>query len=281
MQIGFIGTGSMGRILIEAFIEAETILSSNIHASNRTSAKVEELANSYPGLHAHRSNREVAQRSDLLFLCIKPLEFKKVVDEISPYLTSEQIVISITSPVEIKDLENLLPSKVAKIIPSITNSVRSGASLMIAGERLSSKEKGLLYHLMESISQPIWIEEQYTRVSSDIVSCGPAFLSFILQQFIDAAVRERGIPKDQATALASCMTVGLGELLAQEKFSLPTLQERVCVPGGVTGAGLKVLEGEINNMFDLLFRETHHKFEEDQQGVYEMFYEKEVNKKPF
>ena len=150
---------------------------------------------------------------------------------------------------------------------------------MVAGTRLTEEDKQLLYQLMSSISQPIWIEERFTRISSDIISCGPAFLSYLLQRFIEAAVSERGIPKEQATALASCMFIGMGQLLAQERFSLTTLQERVCVPGGVTGAGLRVLENEVDDMFELLFRATHQKFEEDLHEVNEMFYVNEGNKK--
>ncbi len=221
----------------------------------------------------------MAQEADLIFICVKPLEFKKVIDEIAGVVHQEQIIVSITSPVEIKDLEALLPAKIAKIIPSITNSARSGASLMIAGDRLEEKERGLLYRIMNTISQPIWIDEKYTRVSSDIVSCGPAFMSYILQRFIQSAVEETGIPKEQAVALASCMFIGMGELLSQNRFSLASLQERVCVPGGVTGAGLKILEDEMNDMFNLLFRETQHKFEEDMLCVNEMFYEQDHNKK--
>lgn len=276
MQIGFIGTGSMGTILIEAFLESKSLLPSQIHASNRTFTKVKELAKTYTGLHAYPTNARVAERAALLFLCVKPLEFKKVIDEISPYIREEQMVISITSPVDIKDLERLLPAKIAKVIPSITNSVRSGASLLMAGKRLSEGDKEFLYHFMKPISEPLWIDEQYTRVSSDIVSCGPAFMSYIIQEFINAAVRKTGIPKKEATSLASYMLIGMGELLAQNKFSLATLQERVCVPGGVTGAGIKVLESEMGDVFDGLFKQTHQKFHEDIQEVNEMFYEKEL-----
>jgi len=279
MQIGFIGTGSMGRILIEAFIEANTFLPSDIHVSNRTFSKAKELAEAYTGLHAHPSNISVAEEAQILFLCVKPLEFKKVIDEISPVVRPQQIIVSITSPVEIKDLEFLLPAKIAKIIPSITNSAKSGASLMVAGERLHEEEKILLYNIMNTISHPIWIDEKFTRVSSDIVSCGPAFMSYLLQRFIESAVEETGISKETATDLASCMFIGMGELLSQNRFSLTTLQERVCVPGGVTGAGLRILENEVKDMFNQLFRETHHKFDEDIQFVNEMFYEKDQNKK--
>lgn len=272
MQIGFIGTGSMGRILIEAFLQAKFLLPQQIHASNRTFSKVKDLAQQYTGLHAYPTNIRVAQRADVIFLCIKPLEFKYVLDEIAPFVTSEQLVISITSPVEIQELENILPSKVAKIIPSITNVSGSGGSLLIAGERCTEEDRLWLQELMGSISKPIWIEEKYTRVSSDIVSCGPAFFSFILQKWIDAAVHKTGISQQDATALASTMIIGLGQLMQQEKYTLETLQEKVCVPGGVTGVGLKVLEQELKDTFDLLVEQTHHKFEEDRELVKEMFY---------
>ncbi len=272
MQVGFIGTGSMGRILIEAFIEANALLPSQVYASNRTFEKVKELAKTYTGLHAYPANTRVVQKADLLFLCVKPLEFKTVIDEIVPYVRDEQMIVSITSPVEIKDLEKQLTAKIAKIIPSITNSVRGGASLMVAGSRLSERDKDLLFHLMQSISQPLWIDERFTRVSSDIVSCGPAILSYLAQRMIDAAVRETGIPKRQATLLMNYMLSGFGDLLSTHKFTLETLQERVCVPGGVTGEALKVLEEEIGDMFASMFRQTHRKFEEDVHEVYETFY---------
>ncbi|WP_202080715.1 late competence protein ComER [Caldalkalibacillus salinus] len=279
MQVGFIGTGSMGRILIESFIESKALLPSQIHASNRTFSKVKSLAQTYTGLHAYPSNTRVAQRSDLVFLCIKPLEFKNVIDDIAPYLHEKQLVVSITSPVDIKDLQELLPTKVAKVIPSITNSVQSGASLIMCGDRCTEEDRDALHQLMEKVSEPLWIDEQYTRVSSDIVSCGPAFLSFLLQEFINAAERVTGLPKPQATALASHMLVGMAELISRDRFTLETLQEKVCVPGGVTGAALKVLERECVGVFDKLVLETHRKFKEDAQGVQDTFYEQNrVNK---
>lgn len=278
MQVGFIGTGSMGSILIEAFMKSKSLLPSQVHASNRTFEKVKELAKKYTGLHAYPSNVRVAQKADILFLCVKPLEFKKVIDDIAPYTHKEQYIVSITSPVELKDLEHFLTSKIAKIIPSITNSALSGSSLMVPGSRLNDNDKHMLFELMKTISHPVWIDEEFTRVSSDIVSCGPAFISYILQHMIDAAVEETGIPKEKATALTSQMVIGLGELFAQNMYSLETLQERVCVPGGVTGAGLASIEKDIQGLFNHVFQATHKKLHEDQQAIETMFYENKPHK---
>src|SRR5690606_20738966 len=117
--------------------------------------------------------------------------------------------------------------------------------------------------LISYISEPLLIEESITRVSSDIVSCGPAFFSYLIQRFIDAAVRQTKITKEDATTLATNMMIGMGKLLEEGHYTLPALQRRVSVPGGITGEGLKVLENEIGEMFDHLFQSTMKKYEED------------------
>ena len=68
---------------------------------------------------------------------------------------------------------------------------------------------------------------------------------------------------NKATILASEMLIGLGELLRKGYYTLPTLQEKVCVKGGITGEGIKVLEKELGNIFEHLFQATHLKFEDD------------------
>ena len=70
------------------------------------------------------------------------------------------------------------------------------------------------------------IEEDITRVSSDIASCGPAFFSYLLQCFINAAVDKTNITHEEATTLVSEMVVGMGKLLEKGIFTLPTLQEK-------------------------------------------------------
>jgi competence protein ComER len=121
------------------------------------------------------------------------------------------------------------------------------------------------------MSKPVAIDQTITRVSSDIVSCGPAFFSFLLQRFIDAAVQETNISEEEATVMASDMIIGMGKLLEKEIFTLPTLQDKVCVKGGVTGEGIKVLEAELGEMFVHVFQKTHEKFDEDIELVHNQF----------
>lgn len=271
MRVGFIGTGSMGSILAEAFIAVAALRPEQITVSNRTRKKALALAEKHPGMVVADANAETAQRSDLVFLCVKPLEFGRVIEDIAPYLRSNQIVISITSPILIEDLEKQLPCKIAKVIPSITNSVAAGASLLMFGDRCDENDRALIRELFSQISRPLEIDESNVRVSSDIVSCGPAFMSYLLQRFIDGAIEETGISREEATFLTTEMVIGLAALLSKGPFDLPTLQRRVCVPGGVTGAGILALE-QLGDVFNDVFKNTHKKYDEDLKEVSDMFY---------
>jgi competence protein ComER len=267
MKIGVIGTGNMGRILVEALIDGKAISPSSVMITNRTKSKALLLKDKYNEISVGETPVEVAVQSDLVFICVKPLDVLKVLHKIKPQLTNDKCVISITSPISTSQIENKVTCSVARVIPSITNRALSGVSLITYGENCTNEWKAKVEELCAKISVPVGIEEKITRVSSDIVSCGPAFFSYLLQRFILAAVNVTGIDEGTATVLASEMIVGLGELLKQGHYTLPSLQEKVCVKGGITGEGIKVLENELGDIFENLFQATHAKFNEDLEKV--------------
>jgi competence protein ComER len=277
MNVGFIGTGTMGSLLIEAFIASAALSPSQIAVSNRTFAKAQALANRYSGLRAEYTNAGAACGCDIIFLCVKPHEFKKVVDDLKPVIRPSQMVVSITSPVLLSHLEGELNCKVAKVIPSITNYVWSGASLCIYGKRIDEKDKTQLEHLLSNISEPLQIDESFTRIVSDLSSCGPAFISFLLEQFVDAAVEETGIGREEALRVASAMLLGTGLLLTEGGLTPAEVQERVAVPGGITAKALNLLRRETEGVFNQLIRTTHAKYDEDVAKVSTAFIGEEVN----
>lgn len=272
MKVAFIGTGSMGSLLIEAFLRSGALHPHYICASNRSLHKAELLADRHPGLRVTGSIAEAANGSQIVFLCVKPLDYPAVIDELAGVLTERQIVVSITSPVQIAMLEERIPSKIAKIIPSITHSELSGASLCIYGSRILPEDRLLLEQLMSSISIPVPIRETETRIASDIASCGPAFIAFFLQQWAEAAARHTGIKQADAVRLGAEMLHGTGKLLTEGGFTPEELQRRVAVPGGVTAEGIAVLRGSLEQVFASLIETTHRKFDEDLGKLDELFH---------
>lgn len=271
MKVGFIGTGSMGSMLLDAFITSGALMPQQIFASNRTLEKVSLLAQRHPGLNVCSSNAETVKNSDVIFLCVKPLQYKALIHEIGKEVLYGQIVVSITSPVQIHHLESALPCKIAKIIPSITHLTLSGASLCMYGSRITEKDRLLLENLLGAISHPLEIEESHVRITSDFSSCGPAFISFFLDQWIEAAVEMTGIGRQELTALAGEMLLGTGKLMTEGGFKPHELQERVAVPGGITAEALAHLSLSLDGVFHQLITTTHSKYQEDLSKCDELF----------
>lgn len=253
--------------MIEALLSSKALSPGQIMIGNRTPAKAERLAELYPGLVVAPSNAELAEAAKVLLLCVKPLEYKVLLEQITPVLTPEHLLITITSPIKLSLLEERVPCAVARVVPSITNAARSGISLCEFGSRIDEAQKQYILKLFSSISHPTMVSEAFLRVTSDITSCGPAFLSYILQQMIQEAVNETGISADAATYLTTQMFMGMADLLKEDIFTLPSLQQRVCVPGGITGEGLIPLKEGIPGLFTEVYRRTHAKFAEDQELV--------------
>ena len=272
MKIGMIGTGNMGRILVESFVDSKAVPPENITITNRSIEKAFKIQSKYPDLHVAETAEEVVRASDIIFLCVKPLDIHPLLTKINKKLTSDKCVISITSPVSVAQLQTLVTCQVARIIPSITNRALAGVTLVTFGENVEEEYREFLLTICSKISTPIHIKENVTRVASDIVSCGPAFFSYILQRFIDGAVSETAISKEQATDLASQMIIGMGKLIEKDIYTLQTLQEKVCVKGGVTGEGIKVLENELGDVFHHVIQKTHEKFDEDISEVKKQFH---------
>lgn len=262
----------MGKILIEAFIESHAISPSCLTITNRTREKAMKIKEHYPDIVVSDDPLEVVNRSELLIICVKPLEIHPLLTMLSPHISKEKGIISITSPIKVSQLESLVDCSVARVIPSITNRALSGVSLLTFGENCHHSFKQRVENLFNQISTPMPIHDDITRISSDIVSCGPAFFSYLLQRFVQAAGNETMITNDEANQMASQMIIGLGKLLESGLYTLPTLQEKVCVKGGITGEGIQILEQELGDVFEHLFQTTHKKYDEDIEKISRQFH---------
>ncbi|REJ10647.1 late competence protein ComER [Halobacillus trueperi] len=267
MKWGIIGTGNMGSMLISTLIKSGAVPAEKLTIYNRTIEKAEKIQEEFPKLHVAKNVSELQNNSDIIFICVKPHHYKNIIDELEGKWSENQCLVSITSPVAVDQLEKVTPCQVARIVPSITNHAWSGVSLFTFGSKIKKENRDLLKETFKHISTPIEVEEKHIRVASDIVSCGPAFISYLLSQWIAAAGDIAELPKDKATSLTENMMVGLGELLAQKVMTLEELMEKVTVKGGVTGEGLQALEDHIGPLFQKMFEATQNKHKEDKKHI--------------
>ena len=174
MKVGFIGTGSMGSLLIDAFIQSGALLPEQIRVSNRSPEKPMQLAKRHPGLTVCSCNTETASQSDLLFLCIKPLEFKSVISEIKDRRSpANRHIHHKSGPTDPSGIIAALQGGENHTEHHQPNRRRS----IVMHVRFPNKEEDrqLIESLLSYISRPLEILESHTRITSDFSSRGPAF----------------------------------------------------------------------------------------------------------
>ncbi|MDA3130767.1 late competence protein ComER [Aliibacillus thermotolerans] len=266
-KVGILGTGNMGGMLLETMIEHGKINETNLYVYNRTPSRNEAIRERFPQVHLASDIPSFLKQVDTVFICVRPGQYKDIIDDLHWSLTEHHIVATITSPVRLEDLEELPARRIVRTVPSIVNRTGKGPMLLTFGHRWTEEEKQSFTIWLDQFAEPIPIDDTILRVSSDIVSCGPAFISFLLQKLIEAAAKETDISSETATKLTETMMISYGELLRQEYYTLRSLTEKVNVPGGITGEGLQVLDKYTEEMFEEVFRETHKKFAADQKEM--------------
>src|SRR5690606_29702625 len=115
LNIGVIGTGNMGTLLIEAFIESVAVPPSKISITNRTICKAENVKKQYSDIHVVATSSEVVNSSQIIFLCVKPLEIHPLLQSLSNQLTPNKCIVSITSPLSVEQLESIVNCQVARV----------------------------------------------------------------------------------------------------------------------------------------------------------------------
>jgi pyrroline-5-carboxylate reductase len=257
MKIGIIGLGSMGQMLVNALCKSEAVPPQDLIVFNRTREKAERLQSKY-NVEIATSAQEVCERSDLFFVCTKPLDILPLLKELTIPATTH--VISVAAGVGIEDLESVHTGPVSKVIPTVTSQELSGVSLFTCSSRLFVEQKQQLIALLASIGVAQEISEEEIETATILTSSGPGLLAGIMESFAQAAVRKTpGLSIDTARSMLVETMLGTAKLLQQEQLGFDQLIERVATKGGITEEGLRVLDKRLPEGFDELFDMTESK----------------------
>ena len=250
-QYGFIGTGSMGSMLITRLIGSELVRPADIHASSKTGVSARALAEK-TGITADPDNRTVAVGSTILFICVKPLEVRGVLDEVRNFQKPGTLVISIAGCVGLKNLEEWGNgnSHYIRVIPSMTAEQDGGISLVAWGRHVTPEEKTLVTRLFNTLGSMVEVEERDFEVCTNLTSCGPALIAAMMKEFGDAAVRTGAIRPGLAEYLIRETMMGTARLLVNSKMTFDTVIERVATKGGSTEEGVRVIHAQLPEVME-------------------------------
>jgi pyrroline-5-carboxylate reductase len=241
MQVGFIGAGNMARALARGW--GEPVLCTD-SGSGRAQALAQEL-----GGAAVASNRELAERADLVILAHKPAQLADIAREAA----AAKAVVSLLARTTQADVRAAYPgAQVFRVMPNTPVELGRGAIAFAEPEPDADVDEDLRLRVRDRFARVgtvVDVPEKLMGVAGACSGVGPAYWALLVEAQVDAAVR-RGLPAELASTLVIETMAGSAELLRTRKADTFGVRREVTSPGGTTAAGLAALEkGGVRSAF--------------------------------
>ena len=177
LKVGFIGAGKMGEALIRSMLGIKDMQIS-ITASDITEER-RELMNKLDRVEATENNLKVIDKSDVIFIAVKPQNIDEVLDEIKD---TDKLVISIAAGIPLRRLEaKLTKARVIRIMPNTPCLVGEMAGGFALGVRATEADGEILMKLLKNSGKIFQLDEKHLVTVTALSGSGPAFMAFIIK----------------------------------------------------------------------------------------------------
>ena len=185
-----------------------------------------------------------AGQFDAILLGVKPQNLAEVAPQVASLAGGQTVILSLLAGVELDVLARHFPDARGhvRVMPNLAVSLGKAPVALVA-QGLDDAACAQVADLMRPLGTPEWIGQDRFDLVTALAGSGPAFV----YRFIDAlgaAATRLGLPEEQARALALAMVEGASALAAQSPHDPGQLAEMVASKGGVTRAGLDVLDAD-------------------------------------
>jgi len=236
MKIGLIGSGNMARAIARGW--GQPVLCTD-SGSGSAQALVDEL-----GGERVASNRELAERVDLVVLCHKPYHLDAVAREIGD---AARAVASVLGGTSTPMLRRAYPSaQVFALMPNTPVEVRQGVIVYAQADAslladLDHELEASVLELFGRLGQVVHVAERLMDVATSVSGVGPAYQALLAEAQVDAAVRH-GLSAALAAELVNATVRGSAALIEAKGYDTLRVRREVTSPGGSTARGLDALE---------------------------------------
>jgi pyrroline-5-carboxylate reductase len=232
MKIGFVGSGNMARALALGW--GEPVL-----CTDSGSGRARELAAATGG-EAVATNRELAERADLVILAHKPAQLGAVAAEIGDGAKAVVSILARTTQAEVREAYPGTP--VFRIEPNTPVELKRGVlAFAIPDAPVDADLLNRVRDLFARVGTVVDVPEALMRVAGATGGVGPAYFALIAEAWVDAAIRH-GLPPQVAATLVTETMAGSAELLRLRDHDTLAVRRGVTSPGGTTARGLAALE---------------------------------------
>ncbi len=241
-MIGFIGLGNMASAMIGGICKEKVVVASELIGADRNEEMRNRCYTSF-GMTVTADNKEVAAKSDILFLAVKPVVLPIVIEEIKDVVKENTVIVSIVAGKSMAYIEECFGKKVklVRCMPNTPALVLAGCTAYVQGEMVSDAEITEVKKLLSSFGMAKEVPEHMIDAVVGISGSSPAYVFMFIEAMADAAVCA-GMPRAQAYEMAAQAVMGSAKMVLETGKHPGELKDMVCSPGGTTIEAVKVLE---------------------------------------
>ncbi|MCR4589013.1 MAG: pyrroline-5-carboxylate reductase [Lachnospiraceae bacterium] len=243
MKIGFIGLGNMATAIIGGMLKQGICTPGEITGTAHTEETAQKVAKEFGIITFAGHNQDVALKSDLLFLAVKPQVLPEVLKEIKFSILPETLVVSIVAGKDLAYLAKELgpDTRIIRCMPNTPALVGEGCTAICANDHVNSVELEQVRNIFNSFGKGIEVPEKWMDAVVGVSGSGPAYVFMFIEAMADAAVQQ-GMPRKQAYEFAAQTVLGSARMVLETGKHPGELKDMVCSPAGTTIEAVKVLE---------------------------------------
>jgi pyrroline-5-carboxylate reductase len=182
---------------------------------------------------------DVARAVDLVVLAVEPTAAPVALGSVAPDL-GDTPLISLAAFVDVATLrEPLSPlARVGRVMPNVAAAVGRAVLLFVSGTLGDAASS--VRRVIEPLGTVVPVDEEDFDLYTAVSGCGPGFFAYFAEALERAAVAA-GVSAATARLLVAESAAGIG-LVIGERGGAGAVRQTIVTPGGMTGAGIGVLE---------------------------------------
>jgi pyrroline-5-carboxylate reductase len=242
MKVIIAGVGNMGKTYAKSLLSTHFTRASDLYLlvkNEHSDPGIKEI----PRENISNDPAKNIPEADIVVLAVKPQDFNTLASAISPFIKSDQLILSIMAGITMQTISNLLGAKkVVRAMPNLPAQVGMGITAFTCLPELDKKELFIIQNLLNTTGKSVYLDdEKLIDAATALSGSGPAYVYYFMQSMIQAGI-QMGFNQSEAELMVNQTFLGAVSLHNRSDLTCQEWIKKVASKGGTTEAALKIFE---------------------------------------
>ena len=242
MKLGCIGYGNMASAILGGILKEHLLSPNEIFVFDRCNEKLKIASEN--GISVLSSENDVAMKSDMILIAVKPKDFPVVLPLLEAVKGSDKTIISIAAGISISAIISVLgeDTSVVRAMPNTPLLLGKGTTALCRSNAATGIGYDFAKQIFSCAGTVYELEENLFDHVININGSSPAYIYLFAKTIAEFSEQQGGVPYETALAMLCDTLCGSAEMLKNSGKSADELIAAVSSPGGTTVAALQAFE---------------------------------------